>query len=332
MEEGGGGHVINPLAAVHTITLLHQGQWWASHTVGTISGSQTRDFWSLYVVNEALLPQRKEEVIAFVIISWNLLCGIASSSGPPPAGGVGCVGDHVDYTRLWHFVLDQIQNLHKACQSQDKKLEGVSNWRGPQTDKQSSCKLLLRWRDFALLSMILILLCFPGILEAFLFLSRFFNNCSWLGKSRISFRAGRTYLEKRKKSIKIYSRECGAKDWLCRQSAKLFSSRRNWDNPKPSPTGECAPHPPLWLGGRGTLAGERGSGRVPIPTRGHTLWYSICKYFLLDTTVNCFRHLISQRFPEENLGSFFMEDWSKRGEYSSGANLKDPRPMMRWPS
>ncbi len=27
-------------------------------------------------------------------------------------------------------------------------------------------------------------------------------------------------------------------------------------------------------GGRGTLAGERGVGRVPIPTRGHTLWYS----------------------------------------------------------
>jgi hypothetical protein len=27
---------------------------------------------------------------------------------------------------------------------------------------------------------------------------------------------------------------------------------------------------------RGTLAGERGGGRVPIPTRGHTMWYSIC--------------------------------------------------------
>ncbi len=26
---------------------------------------------------------------------------------------------------------------------------------------------------------------------------------------------------------------------------------------------------------RDTFAGERGGGRVPIPTRGHTLWYSI---------------------------------------------------------
>ncbi len=29
------------------------------------------------------------------------------------------------------------------------------------------------------------------------------------------------------------------------------------------------------LRGRGTLAAERGVGRVPIPTRGHTLWYSL---------------------------------------------------------
>jgi hypothetical protein len=29
------------------------------------------------------------------------------------------------------------------------------------------------------------------------------------------------------------------------------------------------------LGGRGTLAGERGVGGVPIPTRGHTQWYSL---------------------------------------------------------
>jgi hypothetical protein len=33
--------------------------------------------------------------------------------------------------------------------------------------------------------------------------------------------------------------------------------------------------PPFGSGGRGTLAGEREGGRVPIPTRGHTLWYSI---------------------------------------------------------
>ena len=56
----------------------------------------------------------------------------------------------------------------------------------------------------------------------------------------------------------------------------IFSSRRNWDSPNPSPAGECVP-PPFGSGGRGTLAGERGGayGRVPIPTRGHTLWHSL---------------------------------------------------------
>ena len=34
------------------------------------------------------------------------------------------------------------------------------------------------------------------------------------------------------------------------------------------------PHP-FGSGGRDTFAGERGDGRVPIPTRGHTLWYSL---------------------------------------------------------
>jgi hypothetical protein len=57
-----------------------------------------------------------------------------------------------------------------------------------------------------------------------------------------------------------------------RQIAKLFSSCRNWDSPNPSPAGECAP--PFGSGRRGTLAGERGGGRVPIPTSEHTLWYS----------------------------------------------------------
>ncbi len=53
----------------------------------------------------------------------------------------------------------------------------------------------------------------------------------------------------------------------------FFSSRRNWDSPNPSPAGECALPP--GSGGGGTLAGERGVGRVPIPTRRHTLWYSL---------------------------------------------------------
>ncbi len=53
----------------------------------------------------------------------------------------------------------------------------------------------------------------------------------------------------------------------------FFSSSRNWDSPNPSPAGKGAP-PPRSVG-RGTFAGERGVGRVPIPTRGHTLWYSL---------------------------------------------------------
>ncbi len=56
----------------------------------------------------------------------------------------------------------------------------------------------------------------------------------------------------------------------------LFSSRPKWDSPNPSPAGECAPPPPpLWFQGGGTIAGRRGGGGVPIPKRGHALWYSI---------------------------------------------------------
>ncbi len=45
-------------------------------------------------------------------------------------------------------------------------------------------------------------------------------------------------------------------------------------DPTPQPQASVPP-PPLWSGGRGTFAGERGGGRVPIPTKGHTLWCSI---------------------------------------------------------
>jgi hypothetical protein len=55
----------------------------------------------------------------------------------------------------------------------------------------------------------------------------------------------------------------------------IFSRRRNWDSPTPSPTGECAP--PLFgsggSGGGGAHSlGVEGVG-VPIPTRGHTYIY-----------------------------------------------------------
>ncbi len=63
----------------------------------------------------------------------------------------------------------------------------------------------------------------------------------------------------------------------------FFSSRRNWDSPIPSPAGEWAP-PPFGSGGRGTLASERGGGRVPIPTRGHTLWYSVNMWYFVSVS------------------------------------------------
>jgi len=54
-----------------------------------------------------------------------------------------------------------------------------------------------------------------------------------------------------------------------------FSSRRNWDSPNPSPAGECTP-PPWSIGGRAHSLARKGVGRVPIPTRERTLWYSLC--------------------------------------------------------
>ncbi len=60
---------------------------------------------------------------------------------------------------------------------------------------------------------------------------------------------------------------------------RFFSSRPNWDSPTPTHGGECVPHPPLVLffwGGGSTLACGRGGGGVPIRTKGHTLWYSLC--------------------------------------------------------
>jgi hypothetical protein len=39
---------------------------------------------------------------------------------------------------------------------------------------------------------------------------------------------------------------------------------------------------PFGSGGRGTLAGESGDGRVPIPTRGHTVVLFIYTYFVVE--------------------------------------------------
>ncbi len=63
-----------------------------------------------------------------------------------------------------------------------------------------------------------------------------------------------------------------------RQSAKLFLPVvciGTPPTPHPLASVTSPPPPPPGSGGRGTLAGERGVGRVPISTRGHTLWYSL---------------------------------------------------------
>jgi hypothetical protein len=59
-----------------------------------------------------------------------------------------------------------------------------------------------------------------------------------------------------------------------RQSAKLFLQSSELGLPQPLTRSRLCPPPPRFWG-RGTLAGERGVGRVPIQTRGHTLWYSL---------------------------------------------------------
>jgi hypothetical protein len=62
----------------------------------------------------------------------------------------------------------------------------------------------------------------------------------------------------------------------------FFSSRRNWDSPNPSHEGECVIPP--GSGGNHTLAGERGVGRVPIPTRDiHCGTLAIHMYFVVQS-------------------------------------------------
>jgi hypothetical protein len=59
-----------------------------------------------------------------------------------------------------------------------------------------------------------------------------------------------------------------------RQSAKLFLQSSELGLPHPLPQASVPP-PTLWFRGEGTLACQRRVGGVPIPTRGHTLWYSV---------------------------------------------------------
>ncbi len=56
--------------------------------------------------------------------------------------------------------------------------------------------------------------------------------------------------------------------------------------PTPHPLASVLPPPLFRSGGRGTLAGERGGGRFPIPTRWNTLWYSLYEYILYVLCAN----------------------------------------------
>ncbi len=63
-----------------------------------------------------------------------------------------------------------------------------------------------------------------------------------------------------------------------RQSAKLFlQSSRNWDSPNPLARGR------VW--GRGTLAGERGAGRVQIPTRRGDIYCGTLYMYVYFVTI-----------------------------------------------
>ncbi len=90
---------------------------------------------------------------------------------------------------------------------------------------------------------------------------------------------GENYLRKKPK-LKILCQTSFRPQHKVGRVLSFFSSRRNWDSPNHSPAGECALPPPPRFGGRGTLAGERGDGRVPIPTRDrHCGTLHIFKYF-----------------------------------------------------
>jgi hypothetical protein len=63
-----------------------------------------------------------------------------------------------------------------------------------------------------------------------------------------------------------------------RQSGKLFSGRRNWDSPNPSPPGECAA-PSLVPGGGAHSLARKGLGEFRF-RRGDTMVLCIYLYFV----------------------------------------------------
>jgi len=69
------------------------------------------------------------------------------------------------------------------------------------------------------------------------------------------------------------------------KSTTVYAPRRNWDSP-PSPHPQASVPPAPCFRGRGTLAGEKGVGRVPIPTRGIHCG-TLYMYVLCDGRAGC---------------------------------------------
>ncbi len=67
--------------------------------------------------------------------------------------------------------------------------------------------------------------------------------------------------------VSRYSGQPQATKYVHIKSTTVYAPRRNWDSPQPPTRRLVCPLPPV-SGGRGTVAGEKGVGRVPIPTRG----------------------------------------------------------------
>jgi hypothetical protein len=107
-------------------------------------------------------------------------------------------------------------------------------------------------------------------------------------KDDLEFRLFRTvrilfsYCPKTYRILSAYSFVCFTK-YVHIKSTTVYAPRRNWDSPQPPTRRLVLPLPPV-SGGRGTLAGEKGVGRVPIPTRGihcGTLYmYVLCGLFV----------------------------------------------------
>ncbi len=75
--------------------------------------------------------------------------------------------------------------------------------------------------------------------------------------------------------LKTWTKEVlGHADHRVDRVLSFFASRQNWDSPNPSPAGECAR----------PLVGAHSLARVPIPTRGHTLWYLL---YIYDADYRC---------------------------------------------